>query len=377
MAKVTVSANRVSSMLANRNRSLVDLEEHVVLSTDPLVLVSRDTEVAFGDLLALAKYFKRPWSYFLVDEEEAFKSAGMDNRSKGNLRRPLSPELLDEVAAVADMLAAAADLFPETRYEVPPRPITIETPPEVAGAAIREFLGISWEAQTRARSDFEALRLWGDALQSRGVYVSQRSLRDETIRAFSRVEGEQAVLVVDTGDTAYARIFSLVHEYCHVVLRSTGICDLSDHSQVERHCNAVAGAALLPEELIAAASQRRPFTGVRDADDRVLKDMSRDFRVSQAMLLIRLRELGLIDEITFDALEARRASRRADIVKTSGGTYYPPRINRVGRRYARNVIGALDRGLINRQDASGLLEIGEHLIPAYRQELDGTAKSPR
>jgi len=54
-----------------------------------------------------------------------------------------------------------------------------------------------------------------------------------------------------------------------------------------------------------------------------------------------------------------------------GGKYYPVKINRVGRRYAFNVFGALDDGLIDRQDAAALLEVGQHLIPTYRNKLRG------
>lgn len=166
-------------MLANRNKSVSDVAADVPLSVDLSVLVATDTELLFEDLVALGKHFKRPWSYLLIDEAEVFDSAGQDNRSFTNQRRAPSPELLDEIEAVAEMLAAAVELFPSDRYGVPPETITSATSPDVAGAAIRDFLGVTNDQQTRARDDFEALRLWIDALHARGVYVSQRRLRDE------------------------------------------------------------------------------------------------------------------------------------------------------------------------------------------------------
>lgn len=377
MAKVMVSAHRFRSMLANRHRSVEDVAAAVVLSVDPSELHSADTELTFDDLQALSGFFKRPWSYLLIDEAEVFDAAGHDNRSVLNQRRPLSPAILDEVDAVAEMLAAASELFPGTRYEIPPSRISPDTPADTAGSAIREFLAVSVHQQLACRDDFEALRLWVDALQDRGVYVSQRPLRAQAIRAFSRIAGEQAVVVVDTGDSAYARIFSLIHEYCHVILRSAGLCDLDDHSAIERHCNATAAAVLMPASLVSQVAEGKTFGTSPDADDSLIKDLSRELRVSQAALLIRLRELGVLREPAYEALEARRVGRRRDEVKTPGGTYYPPRINRVGRRYARNVFTALDDGLIDRQDASALLEIGEHLLKTYRGELDRSSRQAR
>lgn len=370
MARVAVSARRISSMLANRHQTAVDAASTLSPTIDLARLATEDCDIAFEDLVALANHFKRPWSYLLVDEAEVFKTAGQDNRSLGNQRQPPSPELLDEIEAVIDMLDAAAELFPETRYEIPPARITTDTSPENAGAAIRAFLGISTDEQMAAKDPYGALRLWGDGLQSRGVYFAQRALHDDTIRAFSRISGEQAVIVVDTADPPYARIFSLLHEYCHVILRSTGLCDLSEHSAVERHCNAVAAAALMPLALVRSTLAGGRFGRSAEADDDLLRSLSGAMHVSQAALLIRLRDAGVVDQAAYDEMEARRSGRRPQKEK-HGGKYYPVKINRVGRRYAFNVFGALDDGLIDRQDAAALLEVGQHLIPTYRNKLRG------
>lgn len=372
MATVTVSALRLSSMLNNRNLAPTELAL-VGLSVNPEELVATDSEVSFDDLVALGKRFSRPWSYFLIDEPEVYRSAGQDNRSVGNRRNPPSPELLDVVEAVADMLDAAAELFPATKYEVPSERITRETPFEEAGVVIRSFLGMTDTRQLTFKDDFESLRAWAEALQARGVYVSQRRLRDTTIRAFSRVVGDQAVVVVDTGDIPHARTFSLIHEYCHVVLRSTGVCDMSDHSATERYCNAVAGATLLPLGLVRAVQDGRHFSLSDEEDDELLRSMSRRLGVSQAAIIIRLRDMGELSQDVYERLEARRSARRADKAKTPGGQYYPVQINRVGRRFARQVLGALDDGQISRQDASALLEIGEHNLATYRIELGQAA----
>ncbi|MGO4244689.1 ImmA/IrrE family metallo-endopeptidase, partial [Janibacter sp. RAF20_2_2] len=246
-----------------------------------------------------------------------------------------------------------------------------------AAQEIRSFLSVSVDAQLEARDGYAALRLWVESLHRRGVYVLQRKLRDETIRAFSRAEGDQAVVVVDTTDTAYARSFSVLHEYCHVILRSTGICDLDDHRSVERYCNEVTAAVLLPDALL---DDER--VGVREAiaaglDDEQLIGLSRHLRVSQAALLIRLRDRGSISQGLYDQLEASRQARRHQGGTKGGGSYYSTAINRVGRRFARNVFGAVDDGALTRQDAGALLGVGEHSVDRFRSELfAGEAGAP-
>jgi hypothetical protein len=231
MAKVTVHSKRVSSMLANRNRTLADIAD-LGLSVDPMALLREDSILTLDDLKTLGKFFKQPWSSLLVNEPEVLRSLGHDNRTFLNRQLRLSPDTFDVILAVTDMLDAAADLFPDTVYEVP-ADVTANAPAEAIGASIRRFLSITDEAQLALHDDFGALRLWGTGLQNRGVYVAQRPIKDDSVRAFSRVDGRHAVVVVDTQDLPPARIFSLLHEYAHIVLRTPGLCDLDDHSDIE------------------------------------------------------------------------------------------------------------------------------------------------
>ncbi|MGO4129934.1 ImmA/IrrE family metallo-endopeptidase [Janibacter sp. RAF52] len=377
MPSIVVSAARFRSMLANRHMTVEVAEERITTSVNLRTLASEDQPVEFKDLETLGKLFKRPWSCLLSDEEELLPQPNQDNRTHANQKAPASAALLEEYEAAADLLEAASDLFPELGYQVPDARITLETPADRAAQEIRSFLSVSVDAQLEARDGYAALRLWVESLHRRGVYVLQRKLRDETIRAFSRAEGDQAVVVVDTTDTAYARSFSVLHEYCHVILRSTGICDLDDHRSVERYCNEVTAAVLLPDALL---DDER--VGVREAiaaglDDEQLIGLSRHLRVSQAALLIRLRDRGSISQGLYDQLEASRQARRHQGGTKGGGSYYSTAINRVGRRFARNVFGAVDDGALTRQDAGALLGVGEHSVDRFRSELfAGEAGAP-
>lgn len=368
MPKVRVSAARFGSLLSNRNMTPADVAERTKTEVRPDELAVTDLDVELDDVLALAKMFKRPWSYLLIDEAEEFPTAGSDNRTFDNQKTGLSPDLLAELQAADFMLETAAELFPGSTYRVPSVPSGEQPPASELASMTRDFLDVSVDDQLAVKDEFAALRMWVAAIHTTGVYVAQRRLRDDTIRAFSKVVDGQAVIVVDTGDSAYARIFSALHEYCHVTLRSTGICDLDDHSGVERYCNAVAAQVLLPGALLDRVVAKRDFIGNPDSEDEALKALSRQLHVSQAALLIRLRDHGTIAQDQYDAMEWRRASRRGG-GKRPGGQYYAPAINKVGRLYAHRVVDALTEGVIDRQDASALLGVGEHLMPTYLDKL--------
>lgn len=369
MPTVVVSAVRFQSMLANRRWSAEQIAERVETRLDPRDLAREDQPVEFDDLVALGKAFGRPWSYLLSDDVERFPDFGLDNRTFSSQRVPPSPDLLDEYRAAEAMLEAAEELFADQTYEVPPVPITAATPPARAASIIRDFLNVSQEQQLEAPDGFAALRLWVAALHSRGVYVAQRRLKGDSIRAFSRAQNGQAVIVVDTGDTAYARVFSALHEYCHVVLRTPGICDLDEHRDVERYCNEVAAGVLLPDDLLVGALLDSQFGRSADKDDEQLKSLSHHLRVSQAALLIALRDRGTITQDAYDIMEARRQSRRGGGPSRRGGQYYPMAINKVGRRFARNVFCAVAEGTIDRQEAGALIGVSEHVVERFQMEL--------
>jgi len=265
------------------------------------------------------------------------------------------------------MLEAAGELFPDASFTVPAVASRDVSASRLA-AYTRALLGVSVSEQLEIADQYAALRRWVAAIHGQGVYVSQRKLRDPTIRAFSKILGSQAIIVVDTGDTPYARIFSALHEYCHVALRSTGICDLDDHSATERYCNQVAAEVLLPATLLDDSVHSSLFAGGNGAADEALKNLSKQLHVSQATLLIRLRDYGTISQSMYEAMELRRAARRG-VGGKPGGTHYPVAINKAGRLFAHRVVDAMADGAIDRQDASVLLGIGEHTVPRFITEL--------
>lgn len=348
--------------------------ERATTSVRPHDLAVEDQEVEFDDLVKLAKVFSRPWSYLLIDAAEVYPSAGSDNRTYDNQKVSLSPELLAELQLADIVLDAAGELFPGEGYRTPSVP-SGGVPAARLATDIRSFLGVSVDEQIGAKDEYAALRMWISALNNQGVYVSQRSLKDPTVRAFSKVKDDQAVLVVSTKDDPHPRIFSALHEYCHVTLHSTGICDLRDHRDVERYCNEVAAGVLLPRELLDRLLVPGQFLGSDEEADAALKSLSGRMHVSQQALLIALRDRHAISQDLHDAMEARRAARRKGGGKKSDGgpTYYTVAINKVGRMFAHRVVDAMREGAIDREDASVLLGVGEHNVGYFVHELSSGA----
>lgn len=357
-------------MLHNRGMTAAQFTDGLVADIDVDRLSIFDADIEFEVLLALARRFKHPWPYLLVDEPEQAVRHGVDNRTVANQRHPLSPTLIEQLAAVSAMLTSADELF-AGRYSLPQGTFSTMSPPADMGRVIRSHLRVDDAAQLSTRGDYEALRLWSHAIQARGIYVSMRRLDDPTVRAFSLSSATNAVIVADTEDVPYAREFSLLHEIAHLILRSTGVCDLDDHAAVERFCNEVAAHTLMPEPLMDQQVPRREWGVNLGDDEQVVWQLSSRLGVSQATMLVRLSELSILSDALFNELEKRR-QQRPGTPRTQGGQYYRNHINRTGRRFASDVVAAFDDGQLSRREASVMLELPEHNFGGFRTELEST-----
>ena len=368
MVEVRVASARFTSMLANRGMSTEQFSEGLSAEVDLAALIVSDQDLPFEHVVALASRFKKTWPYLLIDEPERRTRHGSDNRTVANRAVPLSATLLDQLARVEAMLDWSAELFPEVIARVPDQPIGTGTTARDASGWIRSLLGVTADAQIAAAGPYGSLRLWSEALQACGVFVQMRRLEDPTVRAFSVIAGDQAVVVADTHDIPYARVFSLLHEYVHIILRSAGICDLDDQVAVERYCNEVAAQVLMPVDLMRRELGRAPWGLTTEDDEERVASISARLGVSKATFLIRLHEMGVLSDDEHAELERRRLARPGK-PDSKGGNYHRNAINKVGRRFAQRVVGAYEAGAIDRRDASTMLEIPEHNFPGLRTEL--------
>lgn len=88
-------------------------------------------------------------------------------------------------------------------------------------------------------------------MENLGVLVFQFAMPVHDARGFSLVEDGISSIVLNSHDSINARIFTLFHEYAHLLLGTSGICNLEEsselHLDIERFCSHFAGAILVPK----------------------------------------------------------------------------------------------------------------------------------
>jgi Zn-dependent peptidase ImmA (M78 family) len=259
---------------------------------------------------------------------------------------------------------------------------TLNDDPEALAARVRGMLGIRLAVQRRWGNEYDALNGWKAAIEAHSVLVFHFSrVEVDEARAFSLAEDRYPVVAVNGGDKPRPRIFSLMHELCHVALRLGGISDFherdpdSTDTQVEVFCNRFAGALLVPGDALGQESLGRGAGRATTWTDDELGELARYYWVSREVVLRRLLILGKTSEAFYqqkrDELRARQRQQEED--DEGGGFLLPPRgaIRSVGQPFARLVLGAYYGEAITLSDVSELLGVRVKHVPAIEALLEG------
>jgi Zn-dependent peptidase ImmA (M78 family) len=237
----------------------------------------------------------------------------------------------------------------ELKADLPKTDISVD--PVQLAADERARLGASFKAQLGFRDAYKALWYWRDLVEDSGCFVFQLPFSLDNARAFSEFHDDAPLIVLSTKDEAVGRVFSLFHEYAHLLLRASGICPnfrldylRSFEGQVEQFCNSFAGSFLVP----AAQLETTADDHADPTDERGLVRLSYKFSVSKHVILRRFLDLEWVDQSYYHQKTAEWAKEWALKKRQTGG---PVRqeiksISQRGRRFSSLIVEAADRGLI-------------------------------
>lgn len=341
-----------------------------------------------AQLRKLGEAYKRPIAvFFLSEPPKGFAPQREFRRLAGILPGKESPELRLALRWAIYRREAAMDLHRligesphRVRAELHPK-----TDPEEAGRHIRELLGISWTEQLNWSSAHEALNGWRSALENKGVLVFQSSgVTLEEMRGTCIPDQPLPVIVVNGKDAPHGRIFSLLHEFAHILLHNGGHqtsrmegSRSPEEQPLEVAANAFAAAALLPAHSFSSVASSYP--GAVSGDDDSLKRLAQKVKVSPEVILRRLVTLKKAHDSLYRIKREAWGGKTWYVAPPSGGG--PPVEVRVlasgGRGFTRLVLNAYDQRLISTNAASDYLGAKPRHFTNIRRELSPPLSSTR
>lgn len=287
-------------------------------------------------------------------------------------KRPLSIGTLVTIEEVSEALEAFEDVASEARGIVHRLKIgnaQLDEDPEAVAARERKKFGVSVETQRGWSSLREARHQWRQRIESRGVFTYVFPMPKDELSGFSLLrDGLAAICVNDNERTEGAKIFTIFHEFCHLLLRQTGISDENDSDEVERFCNQFAASFLIPKTALITATER--VDTPHEFSDAEVKRLAARFRVSNRAMALRLEKTGLAPSGFYE----RRTSPwdlPLEQIPTTSKTHPSPiiiRIYRTGRLHQATALEAVKRRVINSFDAAELIGF----LPTYFKKVEAS-----
>jgi Zn-dependent peptidase ImmA (M78 family) len=380
---VVVPVNPDVLLWARTSVGVSRFEAAAKIGVEPEVLEGWETgqdKPTIGPLRELADLYRRPLAAFLLPRRPKDPPAPADFRvMKGGSQQLLSADTRYAINRAFELRALAASLEAPVANPsaIVEGGLSRRTPPAKAAVEERERLGISFDEQRAWKNTNQALNRWRRALERRGVLVFTLRMPLKEVRGFSiSGPGGPPVIVLNPADTEAGRIFTLIHEYGHVLLGTGGICLPSTWpfraSAAELYCNRFAGALLVPLEDLRSQQDIMAFgTSSAIPDERAVAAAAAVFSVSKQVLWYRLRDTGVISKGRFAAKwplwSSQKPKKKA---KQKGGPTTPIRVLAArGMRFTGLVLAANNERTLTTNEALDYLGIRLDDLEAVEHEL--------
>lgn len=199
---------------------------------------------------------------------------------------------------------------------------------------------------------------------------TSRHLSADEFRGFAITDDYAPVIFINASDAPQAQLFTLIHEFAHLLVGESGVSDLSpkNTNHVEKFCNRIAAEFLVPSNEFQAVWQHELEDWRRN-----LPDLALHFHVSQWVIARRALEFDYIDSATFWTFyqEVLNAHNKKKPDQAGGPSYYQLISTRYSRKLARAVASEALSGRMLLRDAHHLIGVKPDSLKNFADKVLG------
>ena len=326
-------------------------------------------------LATLSKLYRRPEIFFFLSKPPHKKDLLLDYRTVGSVAPQDSPEFAALKRRVVNIQRSLKQLAEEQNS--PPLPfvgtINLFTSVKVAVECIRAVIGGDLRKSRRTWSADAYFKELRKKVHEAGVFViligdlgsHHSKIPVEIFRGMAISCSRAPIIVINPNDAVTGRIFTLIHELCHVLLGVSVISNSDvpviskEARQEEQFCHAVAAEFLVPAEDLAKEN-------FGDKAPPVFDTLGKQYGVSAAVIARRARDLKLISNEDFNKVTPIFMARRP---KERSGQPNPNVTAKsyLGDKLVSTLVGAAYEGKIDISDAVYLLNLSTSRIEKIYQ----------
>ena len=334
-------------------------------------------------LKKMGRVYKRPISvFYLPNPPKDFQAMHDFRRLPGEVAGQYTPTLRMASRMSQQRRELALELWREFGDDIPRFSLraSLDTDADQLAGRIRKALNASLVEQSTWSSADESFRQWRIKMEAMNILVFQaRGIERSEMRAFSIAERTLPVITVNAADSSTGKIFSLFHEFVHLMLHEGGMCDFDEEyarppeeQRVEVFCNRVATTALIPAGSLLKSSHVMAQTSMTSWSDEDLLELSRYFCVSREVVLRRLLTL---DRTTNNFYRKKRQQflkeyeshqkKAKEKARTQAGGPSPSRlaVSNYGKSFVRLVLNTYHQDRITLSDVSEYLGVRVKHLP--------------
>ncbi len=186
--------------------------------------------------------------------------------------------------------------------------------------------------------------------------IKNQEISDD-VRAFS-IYADVSGIVLNETDHPSIKLFSLFHEVCHLLRKSSGICSLDyeveKDFEEESYCNKFAAEFLVPEKDIK--KELKNYLSLQERLTEIIDNLAKIYGVSKQVILLRLLHLNFISAQHYYEIKEQYASKevKPQFVKRNWSRIYK---NRIGDIVIKKVKDSLSKNEISFYEALNVLDV--------------------
>ena len=323
--------------------------------------LNKEKKPTYNQLEEMSLLFKRPVALFLLSKPLEEKPKPKDFRMIPDKLNKFDKKTLLVMRKARNLQELSKELAlnisNETKCKI--QKYTIQDNPKEIGKEYREKFELNEIKQRQFKNSYDLFRDLREILEDKNIFVFQFSMPIEDARGFVFCDELPFVIVVNSKDKIEARIFTMMHEFAHILLRES-VIDLPSASKpnnnnTEKWCNEFASNFLLPENFNEIIRNTEELT-----QRKTLNSLSKRYKISKGMLLYNMYKLNYISNSEYNE-KLNQYTEETITSKTSkkggGITLEKKRVLEMGNNFISLVADNYDKKYITYSDALGYLSI--------------------
>ena len=317
-----------------------------------------------GQLNILSEIYKRPIASFFLSKPKQERPMPKDYRFLPSKADIFDRKTILAIRRTRSLQNLSKELSLNINYSTKAniKKAKLTDNPELIASEYRQILNFNIEKQMKFRDAYKMMGHLRDVLEDLNILVFQFSMPVEDARGFALADEVPSIIVINTKDSIEARLFTLMHEFGHIILGET-VIDIPEVSSqarnnIEAWCNAFSSAFLLPKEVSIDLFNKNKHNLTETI---TMNALSKKYKISKAVLLLKMVNLNYISRQEFESVLARYTPKETDVEKKAkkvmGMASDQKRLSEVGNKFLSLVANNFDREFITYNDALSFLSI--------------------